>query len=296
VRKMGEKNALRAHPCHLHRDHAFLHVPLDLHTLPTKNPHPTRHPGAPDLEAPGPEVSDLGASGLEVLIDGLYFLFGQSGISDVCEGAGDAGVVRFSAQNTVGQARVEAPTDGDEPMAEPAFPPSGEPFRGTTGRNRPHPFSGLSRTSPTHSAPTPLPQKDGTTRGTSPHPPGVNRSFGAVFSFTPAYGTVMSSSPGSTKSSPSPNKSPRPSLKPHFPPAPHQTRPKTLHPIRPQHRTRSTSLSTMPAFSVSTTSQNISVRISQHCANGTTRAVPAIPCPTPTSSTKAFPTGFMTAK
>jgi len=73
-------------------------------------------------------VLDLGASGLEVLIDGLYFLFGQSGMSGVCEGAGDAGVVRFSAQNTVGQARVEAPTDGDEPMAEPAFPPSGEPF------------------------------------------------------------------------------------------------------------------------------------------------------------------------
>ena len=24
-------------------------------------------------------------------------------------------------------------------MAKPAFPPSGEPFRGTTGRNRPHP-------------------------------------------------------------------------------------------------------------------------------------------------------------
>ena len=93
VRKIEEKNTLRAHPCHLRHDHAFLHVIPDLHTLPTKNPHPTRHPGAPDLEAPGPEVpdleapgleaSDLGAPDLEVLIDGLYFLFGQSGMSDV---------------------------------------------------------------------------------------------------------------------------------------------------------------------------------------------------------------------
>jgi len=110
-------------------------------------------------------------------------------------------------------------------------------FRGTTGRNRPRPFSGLSRTSPTHSAPTFPPQKDGTTRETSPHPPGVTRSFGAISSFTPAYGTAMSSSPGSTKSSPSPNKSLRPSPKPPSP-RPH-TRPIPKHPTRHTRRHRS---------------------------------------------------------
>jgi len=66
------------------------------------NPDPPSDRGEDKLQAPEPEVPELG-----VLIDGLYFLFDQSGMSDICEGAGDVGFVEFFAQNAVGQAREE---------------------------------------------------------------------------------------------------------------------------------------------------------------------------------------------
>ncbi len=76
------------------------------------NPDPPSDRGEDKLQAPEPEMPELGvpepeAPDLGVLIDGLYFLFDQSGMSDICEGAGDVGFVEFFAQNAVGQARGE---------------------------------------------------------------------------------------------------------------------------------------------------------------------------------------------
>jgi len=151
---------------------------------------------------------------------------------------------------------------------------------GTAGSNRARLFSGPSRISPTHSAATSRPPKDGTSQETSPNLPGTTTSPGTATPSNSPSGTAPKSNPGSTTSLPSPTKSSRTS------PTPHQTRnqtarPKTKHKTQPQQTRPRDNTTPDPAT------------IQPHCINGTTRAVPGHPL---TSSKKTFPTGSTTAK